>query len=67
MTHLADKLRYEGGIDCFGLVESGEIPIFDKYDNCIPAGLLRKAYARDRLRADEAEKRIFELSVMQTK
>ena len=44
------------------LVESGEIPIFDKYDNYIPTDLLRRAYSIDRLRADETERRIFEMS-----
>jgi ATP-dependent Lhr-like helicase len=46
------------GIDCFSLVENGEIPIFEKYDNYIPHELLRKAYAADKLRADEAEEQI---------
>ncbi len=49
------------GVDCDGLVEKAEIPIFDKYDDCIPTDLLRKAYARDRLRPDEVEKRLFEM------
>lgn len=62
MQLLADRIRNDGGIDCMSLVESGEIPVFDKYDSCIPADLLRRAYSVDRLRADEAEKRIFELS-----
>ena len=63
MSMLADALRNEGGINCRALVENSEIPIFDKYDNYIPADLIRKAYSADRLRADEAEKRIFELSM----
>ena len=46
------------GINCYSLVESGEIPIFEKYDNYIPHELLRKAYATDKLRADEAEDQI---------
>ena len=46
------------GIDCQALVETGEIPIFEKYDNYIPYDLLRKAYAADKLRADEAEEQI---------
>jgi ATP-dependent Lhr-like helicase len=43
------------GIDTHSLVENGEIPIFEKYDNYIPHTLLRRAYATDKLRADEAE------------
>ncbi len=46
------------GIDRYSLVENGEIPVFEKYDNYIPHELLRKAYAEDKLRADEAEEQI---------
>ena len=63
ISALAEKIK-RCGIDCEELVESGEIPVFDKYDSCIPANLLRKAYAADRLRPDEAEKRILEMSEM---
>lgn len=49
------------GIDRFALVSSGELPLFEKYDEHIPADLLRKAYAVDKLRADEAERRILEM------
>ena len=35
--------------DLESLAASGENPIFDKYDEFIPADLLRKAYAADRL------------------
>ncbi len=41
------------GIDTLSLVSSVECPIFDKYDDYIPAELLREAYAVDRLFADE--------------
>ncbi len=51
----------EHGIDPYALVEGGEIPIFDKFDAYIPHLLLRRAYATDRLRTDEAEKVILEL------
>ena len=47
-----------GGINCQALVEKSEIPVFEKYDNYIPHSLLRKAYATDKLRADEAEEQI---------
>ena len=50
------------GIDRFALVSSGELPLFEKYDDYIPAELLRKAYAVDKLRADEAEARILAMS-----
>ena len=56
---LSERVRTEG-IDCDRLVMSGEIPVFEKYDEYIPSDLLRKAYAADRLRAEEAEKRICE-------
>ena len=46
------------GINCSSLVEKGEIPVFEKYDNYVPYDLLRKAYAADKLRADEAEEQI---------
>ncbi len=51
---LCDKAEREG-IDCEALVASGEVPIFDKYDEYIPGELLRHAYATDKLRADEPE------------
>jgi ATP-dependent Lhr-like helicase len=41
------------GLDTENLVHSGECPIFDKFDEFIPPELLREAFARDRLRADE--------------
>ncbi len=41
------------GIDTQTLVRDGECPIFDKYDEYIPPELLRIAYAKDRLLADE--------------
>lgn len=49
------------GIHCDTLLYSGETPIYDKYDPYIPSDLLRKAYASDRLRADEVEARILAL------
>lgn len=41
------------GIDTFELVGTTENPVFDKYDSYIPGELLRKAYAKDRLCAEE--------------
>ncbi len=49
------------GIDCNALVQSGEVPIFEKYDEHVPADLLRRAFAIDRLRPDEAERRLQEI------
>lgn len=60
ISHLAGIAETDG-IDCNALVQSGEVPIFEKYDEHIPAELLRKAYAVDRLCADEAENRLTEI------
>ena len=51
------------GIDTASLVGGAENPVFEKYDPYIPASLLRKAYSTDKLRADEAEKRIAEIAL----
>ena len=51
----------ENGIDCASLVSSGELPVFEKYDDYIPGELLREAYSVDKLRPDEAEKRLHEI------
>ncbi len=40
------------------LVGNSELPIFDKYDQYIPASLLRSAYAVDKLDITEAKSRI---------
>ena len=49
------------GIDCDALVGKTEDPVFEKFDRYLPPSLLRKAYATDKLRADEAERRIGEI------
>ena len=54
---LSDKAEREG-IDCEALVASGELPVFDKYDDYVPGELLRHSYAVDKLRADEPEIRL---------
>ena len=59
---LNDMVQKEGGVNCEKLVEIGDVPIFDKYDYYVPNKLLMQAYATDRLRADEVEKRILEMS-----
>ena len=45
------------GLDTFALVNDGECPMFDKFDEYIPPELLRDAYAVDRLFADEVLER----------
>ncbi|MBQ8310777.1 MAG: DEAD/DEAH box helicase [Clostridia bacterium] len=44
------------------LVSSGEIPVFEKYDDYVPADLLRHAYATDKLNLDEAQHRILDIA-----
>ncbi len=58
---LAERVRREG-INTAELVGHNELPVFEKYDTYIPGDLLRKAYAADRLRPDEAEMRIAEIA-----
>ncbi len=60
LSHLNRVVETEG-IDCASLVRAGETPLFEKYDEHIPGELLRRAFATDRLRADEAERRIAEM------
>jgi len=55
------KVASEEGVKCEELVQSGEVPLFEKYDEHIPADLLRRAFAIDRLRPDEVERRISEI------
>ena len=58
---LAESAR-DFGIDCDALVGGTEMPVFEKYDEYIPGELLRRAYSADRLRADEAERRLQEIA-----
>jgi ATP-dependent helicase Lhr and Lhr-like helicase len=57
-----DRIASEDGIDCEELVQTGELPVFEKYDEYIPGELLRRAYAADRLRADEVIRRLHEMA-----
>ena len=59
LSALADAVKTRG-IDRFQLVSSGELPMFEKYDEYVPAELLRKAYATDKICVEEAEQRILE-------
>lgn len=47
-------------IDTLELVGKSELPVFEKYDPCIPPELLRRAYAADKLRTDEMKLRFSE-------
>ena len=60
VTALAEAVERRG-IDRMALVHAGELPLYEKYDEYIPAELLRRAYAEDKLRSDEAERRILEM------
>ncbi len=51
----------ERGIDCQSLVEAGELPVFEKYDDHVPGELLRQAYATDRLTAPLVERRLADI------
>ena len=61
ILRLSERAR-DFGIDCDALVGGTEMPVFEKYDEYIPGELLRRSYAADRLRADEAERRLQEIS-----
>ena len=50
------------GIDTYSLVGKNESPVFEKYDVYIPSELLRKAYAEDRLNADEVRIRLSQIA-----
>jgi len=54
---LCDIIEREG-IDKSKLVNTNEMPVFEKYDDFIPAELLRKQYAADKLRTDEIMMRL---------
>ena len=47
------QIMNRDGLDVHSLVGEGECPVFDKYDEYIPPELLRRAYAEDRLSAEE--------------
>ncbi len=54
---LCDIIEREG-IDKSKLVNANEMPVFEKYDDYIPAELLRRQYAADKLRTDEIKLRL---------
>ncbi len=54
--HLQEQIRQilsRDGLDTHYLLSQDECPVYDKYDEFIPPELLRRAYAEDRLFADE--------------
>jgi hypothetical protein len=57
ISRLGAILREEG-IDEETLVSASEAPAYDKYDEFVPAPLLRRAYAKDRLCGREVIARI---------
>ncbi len=52
------RILSEEGIDKSRLVNVNEMPVFEKYDDYIPAELLRRQYAADKLRTDEIMERL---------
>lgn len=56
LARLASILERDG-ICTEELVSASEHPAYDKYDDYIPADLLRAAYAADRLCAEEVLRR----------
>ena len=52
----------EGGVSAHALVSPKELPAFDKYDDYIPADLLRHAYAEDHLNTAEAVARLRDIA-----
>jgi ATP-dependent Lhr-like helicase len=60
ITGLAGRAAREG-IDCSALVGPAEDPVFDKFDDHVPAELLRKSYAADRLDGATAAGRLSDI------
>ncbi len=60
IDHL-NRVALSEGIRLEELVTASECPVFEKYDDHIPAELLRKAYMADRLRTDEVLRRLGDL------
>lgn len=60
IRRLCAKIAREG-IEVSSLVDSRELPFFDKYDAWIPVSLLCREYEADRLRTDEILRRLPEI------
>ncbi len=52
MERLSEMLL-RGGVEPLDLISESEALVFDKYDDYIPAELLRESYAADKMRRDE--------------
>ena len=61
ISALKSRFGYDG-VSPMSLVSPTELPAFEKYDEYIPAELLRHAYAADRLDTKEAAKRIADIA-----
>ncbi len=57
-----NRVALTQGLDLDGLVSPAETPVFEKYDEYLPAELLRRAYVADRLQKDEVLKRLGDLA-----
>ncbi|MBQ9132623.1 MAG: hypothetical protein IJX62_09175, partial [Clostridia bacterium] len=60
ISALADQVR-QGNLTGEVLVSGKEIPVFEKYDDYVPADLLRHAYAVDKLNVAEACRRLLDI------
>ena len=60
ISALAEQVA-RGEVQGEALVSGKEIPVFEKYDDYVPADLLRQAYAVDKLNVAEASRRILEI------
>ncbi|MBQ9773270.1 MAG: DEAD/DEAH box helicase [Clostridia bacterium] len=60
ICRIAQDLQHER-IHAEDLVSSGEIPVFEKYDDFVPADLLRHAYATDKIYFSEAAERMLKI------
>jgi hypothetical protein len=58
LLYALDEYAKIHGIDPYSLVGGTDLPAFEKYDPYVPAELLRKAYAEDRLCTDEVITRL---------
>jgi len=61
IRELAEKSDREG-VDLASLIGENEAPVYEKYDECIPSALLRKAYRDDKLRSDEMIPRLKQIA-----
>ena len=60
IKRLCDDVRAQT-LTAHDLVSTGEVPVFEKYDDYVPVPLLRHAYATDKLNLEEAGRRLLEI------